>query len=253
MSSHPAVELLSSYLDREVTRAELRLVEDHLESCGTCRRALAGLSAVSEGVRRLEAVAPPPTLSAEVERRVRLASRETSLSSRLESGVKRWLAQPVLAPVFAIILALGAILYLFAFGLSETERRGTRFVIAAAPSAEAELESEDAPAADEPTAPPARGFEAGPRGALERAELGDAARKGSERWREVAGRRFAAIGGVWVESGLEDREADEVLEWHGDAEGQRPEWAAFEELGRVRIEVENRVVEVVYPGRVAPE
>ncbi len=47
MSQHMAVELLSSYLDEEVTQAQLRLVEDHLSACSECRGTLAGLSSIA--------------------------------------------------------------------------------------------------------------------------------------------------------------------------------------------------------------
>lgn len=134
MSGHLAVELLSCYMDEETTPAQLRLVEGHLNDCTDCRQTLAGLRAVAAGVRRLEAVAPPPALAAAVERRVRLASLEQPSSFRLEESLRRWTGQPVLAPAFAIVMALGSILYLFAFGVEKGGRATTRLVVAAAPS-----------------------------------------------------------------------------------------------------------------------
>lgn len=134
MNRHLAVELLSSYLDEEVTPTQLRLVEAHLGDCSDCRHRLAGLRAVATGVRRLEAVAPPQALSAAVERRVRLASREEPGRFSFEEGLRRWTGQPVLAPAFAVILALGSIVYLFAFGVSKSARNTTRVVVASVPS-----------------------------------------------------------------------------------------------------------------------
>ena len=121
MSSHLAIELLSSYLDEEVTTRQLRLVEDHLDDCAECRSTLEGLRSVAQSVRRLESVAPPSTLGVATERRLRIAALEEARGLDIERSLGRWLKQPVLAPVFAIVLALAAILYLFAYGVA---RRG---------------------------------------------------------------------------------------------------------------------------------
>lgn len=297
MSGHLAVELLSSYLDSEVSQAKLRLVEKHLDECSECRRTVAGLRAVSNGVRRLEAVAPPASLAASVERRVERASLEAAPGNRLEESLKRWMAQPVLAPVFAIVLALGAILYLFASGVAREEAGKTRLVIAAAPA-----ESEREPLADrvaphEGAGAAASGIGEAPSGAArqpakaaavsEEAEVKDEtvtdtgvleARGAMSRaaparsaapsadaemaaalsvpavpaGREIEGRRFFADGATWVESGLEDAIAEEVLDWRRLAESERAGLEGLRELGRVRVRIADRVVEVVYPEPEAP-
>lgn len=153
MSSHLAIEVLSSYLDEEVTPKQLRLVEEHLDECADCRRTLDGLRSVSESVRRLESVAPPPTLGMATEQRLRIAALEESRGLDIERSLGQWLKQPVLAPVFAVVLALGAILYLFSYGLAQRDQRTTRVVVASLPSEEADaverIEPSDAPATSE--------------------------------------------------------------------------------------------------------
>lgn len=298
MSGHPAVELLSGYLDAEVSPAELRRVEGHLSDCSECRRTVAGLRAVAEGVRRLEAVAPPATLAESVERGVRRVGLAEPRAARLEKNLRRWMAQPVLAPVFAIILALGAIVYLFAFGVARDESRGTRLVVASA-SREEPAVAETAPAGGSVTEesadvveqpepvvlepePPARSRVAGQRtrspaapvegrsgGAPEAASsasaaeaqlaqsvvtaAADAALGKSVPDRELGGRRFVADGAIWVEVGLEGEIPDEIVAWRQVSERDASGLEAWRELGRVRVRLGGRVVEVVYPAVTPPD
>jgi anti-sigma factor RsiW len=296
MSAHPAVELLSGYLDAEVSPAELRRVEGHLSDCSECRRTVAGLRAVAEGVRRLEAVAPPATLAESVERRVRRVELAEPRGARLEENLRRWMAQPVLAPAFAIILALGAIVYLFAFGVARDESRGTRLVIASAPpeepavaetgpagrvvaegSAEVveppasiSLESED-PARSRVARQRTRSSAApveGRSGAAQEAAASaaepqlaesvvnaaaDAALGKSVVYRELAGRRFVAEGAIWVEVGLEGEIPDEIVTWPEVLDRDASELEVWRALGRVRVRLGGRVVEVVYPAFTAPD
>ncbi len=347
MSRHLAIELLSSYMDEEVTPAQLRLVEGHLSDCNDCRSTLAGLRAVAAGVRRLEAVAPPPTLSPAVERRARLASLEEPGWFRLEDGLKRWAGQPVLAPAFAIILALGAILYLFAFGVSKGGRHTTRLVVATAPSEEGtdslgkhnELRADsEAPASEaiptdrdpvrpartravsdlpataaqaagqavdgrqelnsklEPVLPevaaraeftqiaessesatsarvPPVGADRLPRSSEKESPAGTGARgevrglaamqlesvspvpgiakassgDGASEVRELAGRTFVREEGIWVEVGLQGEPVVEILDLRLDSTRLGIELSAFRGLERVRLRVDDRVVEVIYP------
>lgn len=350
MSQHLAVELLSSYVDEEVTPAQLRLVEDHLSACTECRRTLSGLRAVAASVRRLETVAPPPTLSAAVERRVRLATLEKPRGFGFEEGLRRWLGQPVLAPAFAVVLALGAILYLFALGVSERGQTTTRVVVASVPDEEDKGSSEErrrfeadfeasAPemistgrsseparpgaaelprtvgsktvAAAEPTSPASdtpEGAATERRDVLlrklsakleeveaetaptEQALLADAVRASEQdsqigvgrrtaarqrtavpaeptiramteesftneapETRDIAGRQFVKEAGVWVEIGLEGLTAPELVDLRLASAALDAEWAAFRDLGRVRLRVDDRIVEVIYPAAEAQE
>ncbi|MCP4200673.1 MAG: hypothetical protein GY769_01910 [bacterium] len=280
MSQHLAVELLSSYADKEVTPAELRMVEGHLSDCTECRHRLSGLRAIAAGVRRLESVAPPPTLSAAVERRVRLAALEEPRGFRLEEGLRRWLGQPVLAPVFAIVLALGAILYLFALGVSEHGRTTTRVIVASAPEEEdretlgvPEIEQSSPGRRDQAKAVPmaeaaavdtAGSIEQDRRGGVRsRAEAGQRTAVAAEptpaalmeasfadgetETRSLSGRVFVKEADVWIEVGLEGQAAAELIDLRAETTDLDGELAAFRSLERVRLRVDDRIVEVMYP------
>ncbi len=136
MSRHPAVKILSGYLDRELPERRLRLVESHLETCADCRRRLDGLQGVAEALKGIDRIAPPATLVRGVQRRIELASRERRRPRWLELASGRWLAQPVLTPLLAVILALAAILYLFALAVDRGPPTRTRMVVASTPVAE---------------------------------------------------------------------------------------------------------------------
>ncbi len=283
MSQHLAVELLSSYADKEVTPAELRMIEGHLSDCTECRHTLSGLRAVAASVRRLESVAPPPTLSAAVERRVRLAALEEPRGVRLEEGLRRWLGQPVLAPAFAIVLALGAILYLFALGVSEHGRTTTRVIVASAPEEEdreslgmSKIEPSSPERRDQAKAvPTAEAAAVDTAGAVEqdprrgaRSRVGSGRRTavaaeptpsalmeasfadGETETRSLAGREFVKEADVWIEVGLEGQAAAELIDLRTESTDLDDELAAFRSLERVRLRVDDRVVEIIYP---APE
>ncbi len=325
MSGHPAIELLSSYLDEEVTVKQLRLVENHLEECARCKRTLEGLRVVAVGVRRLESVEPPPTLGIAMERRLRLAALEDVRGPDLEGKMKRWLGQPVLAPAFAVVLALGAILYLFSYGLAQREEGRTRLIVASAQSKEGEVGRQTgAMLKDQSADEVGRDGEAGGRvvadapfsePAAERAVAADALasttaseetdlaaklepvradRDGLEparsesRASEVAGlvapgreveaaaaqmpsapqvaeerleafadavapvrsiadRVFVRQNGVWVERGLDSEPAAELVDLRDGSAAPDPDLVPFAELGRVRLRLRERVVEVVFP------
>lgn len=343
MSGHLAIELLSSYLDEEVTARQLRLVESHLGDCKVCSRRLEGLRSVAAGVRRLQSVAPPSTLGAAMERRIQVAAQEAEDGLGFERSLGRWLGQPVLAPLFAVILALGAILYLYSYGLSLRTANSTQVVVAAIPdddmakesvrqepgardasAPESRLvaraqpetaapadsggmlspESVDVPVERPPGTPSAAGT-VGPSGTpMRQRESSLATEGGSSKGaretdsdsvlekevspvrggagheaevlasaprarssavpaakafaevdseaRSVAGRTFIREGGVWVEQGIRDGAADELLTLAvgiPDSETD-PESVAdlrpFSELGRVRLLWRGRIVEVVY-------
>lgn len=360
MSRHLAIELLSSYVDDEVTPRQLRLVESHLDDCTECRQRLEGLRSVAASVRRLESVAPPSTLGATLERRIRIAAREEAGRTSLEKGLGRWLGQPVLAPVFAVVLALGAILYLFSYGLSMRGDPPTRVVVASLPDDAPTEELAEEPAGEmaarremvalgatleqEVTAaPPSAGTEAparggapatnggasdpaaadllskeapdgrGPAGSREETEAstpaqvesqretmaaalrrvrddndetlqeparnraapaakepvvtspadvdevvvasgsahladGRASAEGRSRTRLLEGRTFVWTDeGVWVEFGVSGEPVAETIDLGEEGAPSDSELAPFSELGRVRLRLDSRVVEVVFP------
>ena len=121
------LELLSAYLDEELSTDEAARLEAHLETCHTCRNRLQGLTRVSETLRSLERAAPPPILE------------ELVLGRREVPGARRWsgrLAQmneasrrtrSTIGLVFAMVLMLVVFVYLFS--LAQSRQAPTSTVI----------------------------------------------------------------------------------------------------------------------------
>ncbi len=69
-------DLLSAYLDGELTPSERALVVDHLDGCSECRFEMAGVDAARSAIRSLPILDSPVSLEAFAHRRRRrLASR----------------------------------------------------------------------------------------------------------------------------------------------------------------------------------
>jgi hypothetical protein len=68
MNRHITSEVLSAYLDYEVELPVRRNVERHLESCEKCRTHLVSMQRVVRGLSRVERVAPPLPLAAQIRR-----------------------------------------------------------------------------------------------------------------------------------------------------------------------------------------
>jgi hypothetical protein len=262
--------MLSSFVDRELEEGKRKWIEEHVSRCTECSDRLAGLERVVRQLQRLEGVSPPSTLGLRLERRIRLERRKRGLATLLEKEAGRWLKQPVLAPVFAIVLALGVILYLFAVGVGHQGARTTRLVIgegseeippeegerqvAEAPERVLEdrlegmrsVEDDDAvassielPAARER----ARAFPAPPT---------DSSISGAVRTVVVAGRTFDLERGIWRQRSLPSEAPEETIDLRNG--GSQPyelpsELAGLRVLeGRVHLLVEGRVVELILPG-----
>lgn len=110
---HPDEELLSCYLDGELSRRQAATVEDHLEHCAGCRAELDGLRRVARSLGRLERASPPPLLAARVQRRVALTEREQGLLDRLESRLRVPRFDSPLLVMFVLVMALAVIVFLF--------------------------------------------------------------------------------------------------------------------------------------------
>ena len=117
MTAHPEVEILSTYLDRELSRPERCQVEEHLERCEDCRQRLSSLQRVVGDLQALERLAPPPHLGAHLHRLASLEASQPTLIRRLEHRASRFILQPFIAPIFAIVMALILIIYLLSWGL----------------------------------------------------------------------------------------------------------------------------------------
>ncbi|MCB1035658.1 MAG: zf-HC2 domain-containing protein, partial [Acidobacteria bacterium] len=112
-----------AYVDRELPPVHLRLVEEHLAECDECRQRADGMRSLVSDLRRLERLAPPPTLGATLHRRIVLRPRPRGLVERLESRLGGLSLQPSVGFTFALVLAFAAILYFFADSLERHERR----------------------------------------------------------------------------------------------------------------------------------
>lgn len=212
MPAHATLEQLSGLLDAELEPRQQRRVEVHLEECEECRVRLAGLETVVGELARLRQQAPPAHLGALVRSGVRRLSNQPRLRDRLERVAGRFTQPPGLLPAFGVVLALGAILYLFSLGVAKRERGSGTQVI----------------------------FESAIDDAAEAAADGDR--------RDAAGRPFAFVDGVWIERGLPRNEPDRVLA-AGAVPAAEPELAAAVEKLRglrpaVRFLYGDEVVEV---------
>lgn len=182
MSAHVSTERLSLYLDAALEPAVRRSLEDHLAGCPDCRHRLAGLERVVAGLARLPAGEPPADLAARVGRAIDL---DRERGSWFDLHLPRPLAGMGSLHLFALVLALAAIVYLFALGVERGSQRTTRIVL---PGATAGLETPDGAAA----------------------RAADPAAPRPDR-RRLLGGLFQQVEGVWVEVGLGRRPPDERI------------------------------------------
>jgi len=71
MTCESAFRRLDDYLDRQLSPAEMRLVEAHLHVCEVCAKEFGFEASVLDGVRRkLEGIAAPPDLLARIAARL---------------------------------------------------------------------------------------------------------------------------------------------------------------------------------------
>lgn len=216
MSGHPRVELLSIYLDNELGARRQRQLESHLEICDECRVRLHRLESVVRDLRNLERRNPPPQIGLDLLSLVAVAPvREPSLLERLEQQVSRWTVHGFLLPLFAVVMALVLMTYLFSMSLVRREQ-ATIPVRLDPPRPTAESVEPPLPSAGILT---------------------------------VAGREFIYLDGVWVEEGLrgtttfERREAaDPVV---ARLLGEHPQLRDLVDQGkRVRLSIDELAIEI---------
>ena len=209
MNRHATVEELSSLLDRELDAGPAERVRLHLVECADCRSRLDGLRSVVRALERVERAAPPPTLGLELIERLSWEPEPAGPFDRLERRLGSIRLQPSVAPVFAFVVALAAIMFFFVSGL-ERRMQGTPVILE--PPGVVEVESVSAP-------------------------------------RVVSGRTFELSDGVWVEVGVGDRAPTVRLDGEDPAVGSwSPELPDPTELARlggpVRLLAGAEVIEI---------
>jgi hypothetical protein len=244
MSVHCSLEELSAYVDSELTEVELQVVGSHVERCPECRARVLRLEGIAGHVRRLERVSVPATLVPEIDRQVHLDRARRPLSSRIEEEVRRATRAPTLAPLFALVFAFSAILYLFSLGVSMRETSGTRMVIGGR-----SVDVSDTPGDDQvQTSRP------GPeRSAIEAAApatAGGLLIGMEEASRSVAGRSFALHDGVWTEEEALGRAVDIVIDLAAGEEVPLGLEDLVDLPGVYRLVDGGRVVEIFSPAPI---
>ncbi len=144
--SHAPVEMLSSYLDGELSRERRLRVERHLQDCEECRHRLDGLHRVVQRLEGLGRISPIPYLEQQVLQSAATREQEESLRDRLERGagrlhIERW----VWLPTFGMVVALVTIIYLFSWAL-QSQNQGLPVVL------DVESPASEAPEEDTPVA-----------------------------------------------------------------------------------------------------
>ncbi len=114
-------DLLSAYVDDELDVSERRALEAHLGNCVSCQHRLESVRRLVGGLRSLDRASAPPALAGSIHRRLALDESQRSLDRyrlRLPPAGRLPTHGFVL---FAVILALAAILFLFAEALQRQD------------------------------------------------------------------------------------------------------------------------------------
>lgn len=122
MNSQARTEMLSAYVDGELSRAEIERVERLLESDPAARQQLEGMRSVVHNLGHLQRMAPPSTLGQDVARRIALASERRSLLDRIEDGLAGSQRHSNLFMMFALVFALSIITFFFLDSLNRAGR-----------------------------------------------------------------------------------------------------------------------------------
>ncbi len=121
MTHEATVELLSRYLDGDLSPGERRRAESLMTQDSEALEIYQGLRQVRGALGQLTDAGPPPHLGALVQRRVTLVAEESGLWRRVDSRLRRFLVEPAMLPAFAVVLALAAMAYVLASGLERFE------------------------------------------------------------------------------------------------------------------------------------
>ena len=119
--SHLTEDLLSAYVDEELDSSERRALEEHLDACLSCQHRLDGLRRVVGGLRALERAPAPPSLAGSIQRHLALDESQRGLDRyRLKLPAAGRLPTHGFV-LFSVIVALAAILFLFAEALERQD------------------------------------------------------------------------------------------------------------------------------------
>ena len=122
MTHDATVELLSRYLDGDLSPGECEKAESLMTDDAGAREIYEGLRQVRGSLGQLADAAVPPHLGVLVQRRVALEAETSGLWQRVDSRLRRFLVEPAMLPAFAVVLALAAMVYVLASGLDRFER-----------------------------------------------------------------------------------------------------------------------------------
>jgi len=123
-------ELCSRYLDGDLAPEERLRFERLLIEDEEAKRRLEALRAVVRGLDELPKESPPPALKTQVRRRVAALSASRRWLDRVQDRLPRVVLDSPLLASFAVVLALGAILYLLAHGAARWAERPSTLVVA---------------------------------------------------------------------------------------------------------------------------
>jgi anti-sigma factor RsiW len=143
LSHEATVELLSRYLDGDVSAVERQRIGEWIAEDAAAREIYEGLSRVRGALGQLADAAPPNHLGVTVQRRVALEAEQAGLWSQVDRGLRRWVLTPATLPVFAVVVALGAMFYVLSHGLARSTRQHEPVFLAAPPGTVTEPESLD--------------------------------------------------------------------------------------------------------------
>ena len=263
MTRHATVEELSLRLDAELSDRRRQELDRHLEQCTECRGRLEGLRAVSRALREARQPVPPIGMERRVRKSLRNVEVPSGWLSHLEGQLRRLVLQPSILPVYAIVLALGVILYLFSHGVAQRDiapvvtrpsKEKEEALRRAEPGAELDVGAGPHEVPESPVVaaqPPAKSADEVATQPRPEAGAAESRLRSAPSLREIGGRSFELHGAVWMEVGTDVAEnvtrvglveARELLA----GEVELLEWVTRGDRVRVRVGgADESVIEIV--------